>query len=217
MSLLKEHSNHLVDVSWECFLIPVQPVWMIPSLPRGNISQKNKTNKNVHCTQSASSSLHSIWRSSVHSPVLCHPLMYSSWMRESLFSYSLWRMTPLETAFSLCWYSLLHQSRANQRVSEGTGPQRFNLQEWICWVDVRTLLSIGGQGCPGTSAAMSWQIVWMTTFFETEASILTLWSLLRSLGVWLRLLLPKYWTKLHLLPEGYLESCPVPLFRDKSL
>lgn len=77
--------------------------------------------------------------------VLCHPLMYSSRVRESLFSDSLWRMTPLETAFSLCWYSLLHQSRANQRVSEGTGPQRFNLQKWDRptysngLVDVRTL------------------------------------------------------------------------------
>lgn len=67
----------------------------------GNISQKNRANKNVHCTQSASFSRHSIWRSSVHSLVLCHPLIYSSRVRETLFSDSLWRMTPLETAFSL--------------------------------------------------------------------------------------------------------------------
>lgn len=145
MSLLKEHSDHLVDASWECFLIPVQPMLMITSLPRGerNISQKNKTNKNIHCTQSASFSLHSLWRSSVHSLVLCHLLIYSSQVRESLFSDSLWRMTPLETAFSLCWYSLLYHSRDNHRVSEGTGPRGLTFRNEIGQHTAGDLLILG--------------------------------------------------------------------------
>lgn len=219
MSLLKEHSDHLVDASGNASSSQYSLCGWLHHY-QGETSVRKTTNKSVLCTQSASSSLHSWWRSSVHSLVLRHLLIYSSLGRESLCSDSLWRMTPLETAFSLCWYSVLYQSRANHRVSEGTGPRGLTFRNEIgqhTAVDFRTLLSVGGEGCLGTSTAMPWQVVWMTRFFAIEASILALWLLLQSLGVWLRLLLPKCWTKGHLLPEGYLESCPVPLFRDKSL
>lgn len=75
--------------------------------------------------------------------VLRHLLVYSSRGRESLCSDSRWRMTPLETAFSLCWYSLLYQSRANHRVSEGTGPRGLTFRNEIGQHTAVDLLILG--------------------------------------------------------------------------
>lgn len=122
--------------------------------------------------------------------MLCH------WLFLLILGEKLFSLTLTQDPFVSLLTHLLYQNQLTRDCQRALDHQMFALQEWDGWHTAMDLL-LGlhwyprSWGCLGTSTAMPWQIMWITRFFATKASILGLWSLLQSLGGWLRFLLPK--------------------------